>query len=375
MSDAGRRIDNPQILRGTPPFDGVAAAKDMLRSDIPLSKKWTYEPSHWRPADGGLMATPSRAATDESDIASLRDYVQGLSANKVVPPARDSYPENEAKEDENSTSVSGPSVESKLKDGGVGNEWGKSNKRDLKTGKTTTESRDKVDNDFRGKFQEKEVTIVEGKAEAKASAAVAEGSFGDDDSFASGKGSVLGGEAAAEAKGSVTSKGLKGSAKASAEAYMMKGSVKTREDGFVKGDASGAVMRASAEASGEVILTAEQATASGKLGASANLIEGKMGGEICVTPRRVSNLAISAYNWSVGDDYEGLDENWDIGFCVGGEVGASVGAQAEVDGKIGYEKGKASAEAGAKLGLGAGASAKVKGSIMGFDKLKGFLGL
>lgn len=190
----------------------------------------------------------------------------------------------------------------------------------------------------------------------------------------SGKGSFVGGEASAEAKGSVGNKGVKGSLKAAAKGSMLEGSVKSNQDGLIRGEASGAVLKAEAEASTEVVLSPKEQTLSGKLGASANILEGKLNGEFCYTPRRVVNLGVSLYNWAVGDDYEGLDENWDIGICAGGEVSGALGAQASAEAKAQNKGGKMSAEAGAKLGLGVGAGVKGKASVIGLDKVKGLFG-
>ncbi|MER0240056.1 hypothetical protein [Fulvimarina sp. MAC8] len=375
MSDAGRTFHDLRILGGPPPFDGVEANKDMLRSDIPLSRKWTYNPSSWSPTGFNAMGLPTDGEVAESDIEDLRNYVQGLEANHVVPPAKPDEKTEEKEDGPTKASVKGPSGEWGTDEGGVQDEYSTTKMRDLRTGETTTDKKHKVDSDFSGKWKEKpDVTFLEGKAEAKVDGAVRQGSFGDADDVFSGKGSFVSGEASAEAKGSVGNKGIKGSLKAAAKGSLLEGSIKTNQDGFIRSEASGAVMKAEAEVSTEVVLSPDEQTLTGKVGASANLLQGTWGGEFCYTPRRVVNLGVSLYNWAVSEDYEGLDENWDIGICAGGELSGAVGAQASAEAKAQNKGGKMSAEAGAKIGLGLGAGVKGKGSVIGLDKAKGLFG-
>ncbi|MCF1505969.1 hypothetical protein L0F51_19600 [Afifella sp. H1R] len=381
MPKLGGVFEDAQILRGPPSIDGIDAARRMNGSDIPLSRKWLYDPSMWQPHGAGPMRVPNRQEIEETDLEALQEYVQGLEANHVIPPKKDSVDEDEEGDDREEQqegpdlSLDGPSGERDTKELGVGDEYSTKTTRDLRTGETTSESKHKVDSDFGGKWEEAEVTVVEGKVEDEVSAILEEGSFGDENSSFSGKGSVFSAEAGYDASASVGNKGLKLHAGADAEASMMEGSVETNQDGLVRGDARGAVAKADAEATVEVVLSPEEATLGLKLSGSGNIIEGEISGETCFTPRRAANLGVSAYNWIVGEDYEGLGEEWEIGLCVGGEVGLSVGAQAGVEAEAGYKDGTASAEAGAKIGFGVGASAKVKGSAIGVDKVLGWFGL
>lgn len=137
---------------------------------------------------------------------------------------------------------------------------------------------------------------------------------------------------------------------------------------MLSADAEGAVLKADAEAGGELVLTAEQATLGGKLGASANLVEGKIGGELAITPTRVTRAAVTIYNFLLDQDATGLSDDWDFGITINGEVSGAVSAQAGAEGEAGYKDGKLRAEAGAKIGFGVGGGAKVGVGLTGVDK-------
>ena len=127
-------------------------------------------------------------------------------------------------------------------------------------------------------------------------------------------------------------------------------------------------MEAKGTAKTAIILNPEEATAKLELAGSANIVELKGGGEVCLTPMRAVNGYRSAYNWLFDGDKAMLSDDWDIGLCVGGELSGSVGAQAGANAEASYQKGKARVEAGAKLGLGLGLGAKVSGGLTGIDK-------
>lgn len=157
---------------------------------------------------------------------------------------------------------------------------------------------------------------------------------------------------------------------------MIRGQIETRQEyidssqTLASGQASGSAASARFEGRVETVLTAEQATLGGKLGAEVNLLEGRIGGDLVVTPRRVVNNGVSVINWVFRLEIpEPLDENWDIGLTVGGEVSGQLGAQAGAEARVGYENGRARAEAGAKIGLGIGAGVKGRVGVVGIDKI------
>ena len=102
---------------------------------------------------------------------------------------------------------------------------------------------------------------------------------------------------------------------------MLKGEVKAgNEKSLLAGKAEGRV--ASVDAKGkveaEIKFKEVEATASGSLGASAVLLEGEIGGEIRITPRRVWNGVVvsgvnTAADWfGYGKQLENID-GWDWG--------------------------------------------------------------
>ncbi|AGT09061.1 hypothetical protein [Paracoccus aminophilus] len=363
----------------------------LTQSDLDLFQKWTQSKNEpWKgppfkpPAQqqGGAMtlfkpatgpfAAPSKkpGELDAADIQALRDYVQGLPANKVIPP-EDKSGEEKPKESKGGTWKFGQ-AEKASKDGGVKDEALRGISYDGSTGTTTTNPKGtrNQDNDWRGKWKDADIKFVDYSAKSDEKVfGVKQGSFGESDSLLSGKGGVLSGAGSASAKASFGKSGFAADAGIKGDAYLLKGEVATPKDQLLSGKAEGAAARAQAEAKGEAVLKADQATLGGKLSASANLVEGKLSGEIGLTPTRVTKGVVSLSNWIFNTKWEGLDDSWDIGIVLSGEVSGSVGAQAEASGKAGYEKGKATAEAGAKLGLGVGAGVKVGGGVTGLDKL------
>lgn len=161
---------------------------------------------------------------------------------------------------------------------------------------------------------------------------------------------------------------MKGTAEIQASGRILEGSIETTDDGLVSGEADGSVMSAEAAAAAEIVLSPEAATLTGELGASVNLIEGSISGDLHITPRRVISKAVGTWSWVTGNDstFE-LSENWDVGLIVGGELSAQVGAQAGVEGELSHRDGRATAEAGAKIGLGLGVGVKGRVGIAGTD--------
>lgn len=388
---------NPFIILGEPagqsqtqwPFTAATAnfpegrppAQDMLRSDTQLFYKWMTPPAPepwkgppWRMPEQPAANTPwaplggspvPNAAADPSEIFDLQTYLQGVGSNHLVP-----APAEGEKKDEGPKLEFGQ-AERKTEDGGTSEEWRRGVREYISSGYTrrNPDGTHEVDNDWRGKWKEAEYTVVEVSDRTdKAEVSVADGSFGDADSLFSGDGQVLGAEADAGYKGSITSKGVEASADAKASAYATQGKVETADGGLLSGEAEGATLKVDAEAKGEAILTAEQATLSGKLGVSANLVEGKIGGEVAITPTRISRAAVSLYNWMFDENATALSDDWDFGIVFNAEASLAVGAQAEVEAEGGYKNGKLRAEAGAKLGLGPGAGVKVGGGLTGLDK-------
>ncbi|WP_405402612.1 hypothetical protein [Paracoccus sp. Ld10] len=349
----------------------------MLRSDTRLFTKWlTPAPEPWKGPPWRVPEQPAGTAPwspvggakgpdtfDPHAIGDLSAYLQGIGANHLVPaPQEDS--------DEGPEWTFGQ-AERKTEDGGTNEEWRRGIREYVSSGYTrrNPDGTHEVDNDWRGKWLDTDITIAEvSDRTEKAEVSVADGSFGDADSLFSGDGQVLGAEADAGYKGSLSSEGLEASADAQASAYVAQGQIETADDGLISAEAEGAVLKAEAEAKGEVILTAEQATLGGTLGASANLVEGKVGGEFSITPTRISRAAVSLYNWLYDEDATALSDDWDFGIVINGEVSGAVGAQAEGEAEAGYTNGRLRAEAGAKLGLGVGAGVKVGGGLTGLDK-------
>jgi len=374
----------PLIFRRDIQCNGVAPARDMLSSDLPLYSRFpTDPPDEWLPFGAGFSPV-GQAEMSEADIQALRDYLQSIDANELVPPGDtgggttpNPHPPSQPQEEEPfwDTSISGPSRGTE--DGGVSVENKRGVREYLSSGYTRSnpDGTYEVDNDFGGKWAD-DFTLMEGRAEHEFfDESVASGTFGGEDSLVSGEGSAFsanssmgaGFEISTPADGGVPS--LNADAGISARAEVLSGSIETSDEELVAMSAEGAVMTAEAEGKAEVVLSPEEATLSGKLAADANLAEVGVGGDLYITPRRIANPAINLYNWATGDDVEELGENWDIGIVVGADLEGSIGAQAGVEGEVGYSDGRATAEAGAKIGLGLGASVKARGGFVGVDKV------
>ena len=185
---------------------------------------------------------------------------------------------------------------------------------------------------------------------------------------------VFYGETKGSAKGTISKGGAKGEMSAGAEAGMLKaeGNLGNKKS-LLAGKAEGKVASADAKAklAGEIKFKEVEATASGSLGASAVLLEGEVGGEVRITPRRVWNgVVVSGVNtaagwFGYGKQLENID-GWDWGIMLGGSVGGTVGlsAEAEASGGISKKDRKAGVEAGVKLAPGLGGSIKGKAGLV-----------
>lgn len=376
---------------------GPKPATQMLNSDLKLQCKFVPQSAiapqqHFAPPTASTIPWISQPKTEEADVQALKDYLAGIGTNIMVPqPAASAPPPKDE-----GWKVSGTGGSLGSKDGGISVEDRRGVREYLGSGYTRrnpdgfrnpdgTWNTIKTDNDFRGKWSD-HAEIAGAKAERDLfSASVAEGSFGKDGDAFGGSGKVLGASGKASGQFSLTQEGSKGlspglraNAGAEAQAAMLEGQVGTRQAYVDKsqtlagGGASGSVASAKAVAKVEAVLTAEQATLGGKLGAEINLLEGKLEGDLVITPRRVVNGGVNVYNWVFGTKHPDLlGENWDIGVTLGGEVSGQIGAQAEAEARAGYEKGKARAEAGAKIGLGIGAGVKGRVGVVGVDKVWG----
>lgn len=185
---------------------------------------------------------------------------------------------------------------------------------------------------------------------------------------------VFYGDTKGTAKGSISRAGAKGEASAGGEIGMLKaeGNLGDRKS-LLAGKAEGRIASAEAKAKveGEIKFKEVEATASGSLGASAVLMEGEVGGEIRITPRRVWNgIVVSGVNtaaswFGYGQQLDNID-GWDWGIMLGGSVGGTVGlsAEAEASGGISKKNRKAGVEAGVKFAPGLGGSVKGKAGLV-----------
>ncbi|MFD1881578.1 hypothetical protein [Paracoccus pacificus] len=367
--------------------EGREPTISMLRVDTSKYQQWKGPPflppaqqpqtpsAPWSP----MLGTSKDQKFDPYSIPGLQSYVQPMGWNYLVPPSKE-----EEKEEEKADEKKDPKWEfgqaeksAKGRDDFLGRRQA-GIREYIKSGYTRRNPsdmfRDNLGEDFAKKWKETDYTIAEVSKELwdtgdVKKTSVASGTFGNADSFFAGSGAVLGYGSKGKLKGAVTSKGVEGEISGTAEAYALKGNATMNKDGLVSAEAEAAVLRAQAEGKGEVKLTAEEATLTGKLSASANVVEGKIGGEIALTPTRITRGAAKLINRLFDTNLEGLNDDWDFGIVLNGEVSGAVGAQAEAHAQGGYKKGKLRAEAGAKLGLGVGLGAKAGGGLTGLDKL------
>jgi hypothetical protein len=347
----------------------------MLNSDLLLQRK--IEPAMCTPDQvfGPVAAPPVQsddATVQEVDFPSFQEYLQTRETNLIVPnPTPTEEPAEEEPEPFWDTSLDGPSAENSLEDGGVSVESRRGVREYLESGYTRTnpDGTYEVDSDMGGKFAS-EVTVVEGTAEhVFFEATAAEGAFGEEGDFFQGEGKALTADSSMEGSFEVTTTSANLAGEIQASGSFLEGEVSTDDTGLVSAEADGSVVSGEAKLAGEATFSAEEATLSGEVGAEVNLIEGSIGGDIHITPRRIINPGIQLWNWATNDDVGELGENWDVGLMIGGEVSGQVGAQIGAEGEVGYSDGRATAEAGVKVGLGLGVGVKARGGLVGLDTL------
>jgi hypothetical protein len=182
------------------------------------------------------------------------------------------------------------------------------------------------------------------------------------------------GETKGSASGTISKGGAKGEVGGGAEAGLMKGEGSVgNKDGLLKGTGQGRIASAEAKAKlkGELNFKEAEATLTGNLGASAVLLDGEIGGEIRITPRRLWNgIVVSGVNTAAEwfgyekqlKDIDGYDWGIVLGVTAGGTVGFA--AEAEASGGISKKDKKAGVKAGVKLAPGLGGSVKGKADIV-----------
>lgn len=172
-----------------------------------------------------------------------------------------------------------------------------------------------------------------------------------------------------QVKGSVGRDAIKGEVGGSAGAGVLKGE-RTYDKGgkgLLGGEAKGRAVSAEAEAKaqGEVNWKEREATLSGSLGASAVLLEGEVGGEVRITPRRLWNgIVVNGVNtaaswWGYDKQLQESDKIWDFGIVLGLGVGGTVGAAAEAKGEAKWDK--SGGHLGGKVKLAPGIGGSVRG--------------
>lgn len=332
----------------------AAAAKPVIgpvRPSLPATKPL--------PVSGGKQTSPYIGAVQEA-----RDFALGSPANVAVP---------EAKPAEEKSTMSYGDLSKSYSDVGVSAASQRGVREYVKSGYTRTNPNGttEIDKSWAGKWKSASLDVAK-KTWWEAPDNQSYYSFKTHDQpgdLTSGTVDIAQFSGSATSKFAVSKKGVNITPlSAKASAALVAGKVGTAKDGLLKGEASGALMKAEGEASAAFIANPEEVTLSGKLGASANLAEGSLTGEVCVTPMRVLNAASGLYKWMFDKNLDRLGDNWDIGICAGGEVQAAAGAQAEANAEASYKKGKARLEAGAKLGLGLGGGVKASASLVGVDK-------
>ncbi|CAM3388623.1 hypothetical protein SAMN04488021_1752 [Paracoccus aminovorans] len=410
----------PAWLLAYPPFQRQdSLATQMVISDTKLQQcrrciRFETMPPGSALVLGDPSCVPVNAIGSQSVIPSLMDYASQRPANILIPPAE--KPSDDAVEEqqkgfwETSGKVEGPGAKTSANGWSDHTTWESSSshtnlgsagdlfesrqsiKHEGIDGVTRSASRDDAllvqsdviraqrmdqlaiapNEDFRNKFPTIDaLTVAKAEAEAKAEGAVADGKFGDEGDVFSGSGSVLGGEMVGKASAELSTKAATAAAEAIIGGHFAKGEVKSADDVLVHGKVGGEVASAEAKASGEVVLSPEEATLKGTLKAEALLgqIEGE--GVIEITPKRVGNSAISAWNFVTRDDVATLgdEHDWGIKFTLGGSLSLGVQAEAEAEGTASASR--VGAKAKAKVGLGIGAGVTAGAELKGLDKVWG----
>lgn len=343
---------------------------EMLKTDLSTFKRHPFFP-----VSPGITP-PFRADAPQQSFNSnggLCEYIPAVnetvlfgrssSANKLLPQKER---ENESKE----SAWKFGELSKDYKDAGVGKKYQRGVREYLASGYTRRNPDGKTDHDtdWRGKWKERNFQVAEytwWKADKK----LAGDSFGDPaKDWASGEYKLGALEGDGKAGFSVTKGGIDAKLSAKASAAAAQGKVEVLKDQVISGAAKGAVLKGELEGEVAFVGNPEEVTGTLKLAAKANVIEGSVNGELCLTPSRVGNPVIKAWNWLFEEHNQLIEDKWDIGVCLGGELQGAVGAQAEASAEAGVKKGKARAEVGAKLGFGLGGGAKVSGGLTGLDK-------
>lgn len=352
--------------------DSNTSVVDMLKTDLSTFKRHPFFPVSPRTsaADSQVDKAPSPSENlcqYIPDVEETTDHGKISPANKLIP--------GEERQNSESTFKFGE-LSRKYDDAGVKFSRQAGVREYLKSGYTRSNPNGTTahDTDWKGKWKELDLQVVE-KTWAKGGVSAVEKTFGDPaKDWASGEfkaGTAQGGVTSGL---SITKKGIDAKAAAKGSIAAAEGKVEVNKDGLASGSAEGAILKAQAEAETAFVANPEEVTLKGKLSASANVIEGKVNGEFCVTPTRVGNAFIRAYNWAFEDHTQFIEDKWDIGVCLGGELQGAVGAQAEGTAEASYQKGKARAEIGGKLGFGLGGGAKASGGLTGMDKAADLVG-
>ncbi|MBL3561862.1 hypothetical protein [Rhodovulum sulfidophilum] len=362
--------------------EGPLAAQDMLRTDLSLFERYPFraepaaETSCRAPETIGPVL-PTLRVTDTlvtkgnphvPELSEAVEFARNSAANQLVPADQRQVGQSDAVQEGTGLEFGQLSLASK--DGGVSYSQQRGVREYLASGYTrrNPNGTETIDTDWGGKWKSLNLKAAE-KTWLDESAAAYSDSFGDPaKSFLSGKYEIGAGTVSTRSALSITNGGVDltpFSAKGSLYAGQI--SAEANKGGLLSGTGQASYMKASGEATSTVVLNPEEATARLKLAASANVVEVKGGGELCLTPMRVVNGYRSLQNWLFNGHDAMLSDDWDIGLCLGVEAQAAVGAQAEAGGELSYQKGKARAEIGAKIGAGIGLGANISVGATGVD--------
>lgn len=357
---------------------------DMLRTDLSTYKRHPYfEVSpRWRPPYR-IDAFPQSIDNDGKlcrhipDVADAIEFGRQSTVNKLLP---QNERENKPKDEESAWKFGEYSRE--YEDLGVKRQQQRGIREYIASGYTRRNPDGKTDHDkdWAGKWKENpEFQVVEHTWWQMKEKKEGGDTFGDPATdWVSGEYKY--GARQGDAKGgfSVTKQGVDAKISGNVTASAAEGKADFLKDQLLSATAEGAVFKGKLEGEAAFVANPEEITLGLKLAGRANVVEGSLKGEVCLTPTRGGNAAIKAWNWAFDEQNTLLTDDWDIGICFGGELQGAVGAQAEAGAEAGYKDGKARAEAGVKLGLGVGGGAKLSGGLTGLDKaadlIKGWMG-
>lgn len=347
---------------------------DMLETDLSTYKRHPFFPvsprispslSHNVPASNAQSC--GRLCEHIPDVADAVSFARASTVNKLVPPKER---QNEKQEEEQEQAWKFGEFSQKYEDFGQRRGIQRGVREYLASGYTRRNPNGKTDHDtdWRGKWKERNFQVAE-YTWWKLDKSAYEDKFGDPKTdWASGEYKIHAREGDAKTGFSFTKGGIDAKATAKASYAAAQGKVEVLKDQLLSGSAEGALLKAEAEGEVAFVKNPEEITLTGKLGAKANVVEGTIKGELCVTPTRVGNAGVFLWNKLSGSHQPYIDDKWDIGVCLGGELQGAVGAQAEGSAEAGVKNGKARAEAGVKLGLGLGGGVKGSAGLTGLDK-------